>query len=784
MKFLRSKSSELLDFIPDWLKADYWVFVIKRRSWPKWLCLVLFLFLFAGVASSGFGWWYMFKYDGCFFNLGCLTDDDGEPLDLEKLARSEFKKASYIYANNEEEIGKYFDEIRDPVRLDEITTTKRLQDAFLAAEDKRFYKHPGIDMIAITSAFVGNTTRELGFTFWTRSGGASTITQQLARLSFTDEVSDFKNRAHTLRRKLKEARLAIRLEKRYSKKEIFQTYLNLIWLGHGANGIVAGARRYWGKDIRKEQPTIREAVILASINKFPVLYDPIFRKPLEPKIENSIPAEVVARLQEEYQAQLIKEAVRLAVAKDRYNFVLEQMRNNRFITQKEYEENLFQKDNNPSTEELAHLHPWKNPDYGYSNRLIKVLMMGMGYTDKELVHRGGLRIYTTIDSALQQIAQEEFEKQLADVNKEKGPGDQINGALIIINTKGEIKALIGGRDFEESEFDRVFAYRSPGSGIKPFIYAAAIDKFGFDLFTKTCNTSFSMRGGNGKQWAPKNFRDRNPRPSDCNRDLFEGVKYSLNLVTLNVAIRIGMPPIMDLFRDFGIRGSRGMVIDSDGNTWLEMEIPPNQTRGELVPLLPTAIGASDVNLLEVANGYTVFFRGGTYVRPTLIKKVTNTFGDQVIYQPTPAVEKRVVSEDTAAKVVAMMREVARDGTSKISMRGIEQPIACKTGTSNGPRDVSIWCGTPEMFIGVRLGYDDNRIIELPEYMTRVSHDPSMEVTGGWVAAKIPRKIVDRYYKDRAKVPFSPKVEEQYQRIQDRINPESGKVNPESPQVPQ
>src|SRR3989344_6156457 len=379
MKRLWSKSRELLDFIPQGLRTDYWIVIVKRRSWPKWIFLALFLFLLTGLGSGYLGYWYMFKYDGCFFNLGCLTDDNGQPLDLEKLARAEFKKASYVYANNGEETGKYFDEIRDPVRLDEIP--KLVQDAFIAAEDKRFYQHSGVDIYAIISAFVGNTTHRLGWKFWTRSGGASTLTQQLTRLVFADEVTDFKTRAYTISRKFKEARLAIRIERRYSKKEILETYLNFIWLGHGANGIAAGVNRYLGKDIRKEKFTILEAALLASLNKNPDLYDPVSREPAEPKINPDTPPEVAAQLREEYKTKLKKEGARQAKVKDRINFVLEQMRNLGAISQKEYEDDRFQKDEDQNIE-LARLRSWKNPSYGYSNRMVKELLMSQGHSDE------------------------------------------------------------------------------------------------------------------------------------------------------------------------------------------------------------------------------------------------------------------------------------------------------------------------------------------------------------------------------------------------------------------
>ena len=744
MKRLWSKSRELLDFIPKQLKADYWIFIVRRRSWPKWVFLVLFLSLLTGVAGLGSGYWYIYEYNGCFFDQGCLTDDNGKPLDLEKLARSEFKKASYIYAENRQEIGKYFEEIRDPVRLDEVP--KLLQDAFVAAEDRRFYQHSGIDLQAIGSVTVGNILRSQGIKIWKRSGGASTMTQQLSRLAFADEVSDFKNRAHTIPRKIKEARLAMQLEKRYSKKEVFGTYLNLIWLGHGANGVAAGARRYWGKDIRKEQLTIREAVILASINKNPNLYDPIFRKPSEPN----------------YEEKLTKEVVRLAVAKDRYNFVLEKMRDNGFITQKEYEENLFQKDNNPNTEELARLHTWKNPAYGYSNYMVKEMLLTSGHSENELSQSGGLRVYTTIDQAIQRIASEEFEKHLAFINLEKKPQDRLNGAFVIIEVKtGAIKALSGGNNFDETQYNRVMASRSPGSAFKPFVYAAAIEYFGKDFFDKICNCPFRMRGGAGKTWAPQNFEERNPVPTGY-IDLATGIIRSVNLATLNEARSIGMDSVIKVANDTGVFGNPGIVRDSEGKIWFRR--PRYEIKGGLVPLLPTAIGASDVNMIELANAFAVFFRGGTYLRPNLIKEIRSTYNEEIIYKVGPVQGKRVLSERTSDKMVALLRAVTKIGTAQISMRNIGQQVAVKTGTSNGPKDVSMIGGTPELVLYIRMGHDNYGVIELPEYMKKMSGDPKMQVSGGWVVGPLFRKIIDRIYAERQKVAFSPAVETELQRL--------------------
>ena len=443
MKFSWPMPKELWDSIPERFKAKYWILLIERRFWLQKTLLALLLF---SLLSFGIGYWYMYGYSGCFFNIGCLTDDKGNPLDLDKLGKADFKKASYVYAGNGEEIGKYFEEIRDPVKLSEVP--KIIQQAFLAAEDKRFYNHSGIDIIAIGSAATGNTLRSYDINIWKRSGGASTITQQLARLLYNEEVHDFNVRSHTLSRKIKEARLAIQLEKRYSKDKIFAGFLSMIWLGHGANGVSPAAKRYFGKDIRRDKFNVREAAILAALNKHSKNYDPIFHK-------------------EEEEAT--KEIVRLATAKDRYNFVLEQMVATGAISKRALPAFKFQKDIDPKTEQLAYLRSWLDSDYGYSNRLVKEMLLTRGYSDKDLLYGGGFRIYTTLDPAIQKIVSEEFEKHLALLNKEKTVKDKINGAFVVIEVKtGKILALSGGNDFNESQYNRVMASRSPGSGFKPF----------------------------------------------------------------------------------------------------------------------------------------------------------------------------------------------------------------------------------------------------------------------------------------------------------------------------
>lgn len=725
-------------------------YTVKRRR--PWIRNILLLFLSLLIIGFGSGYYYIFRY------TGDITNDAGQPIDLSKINRSDFKKSSTIYASNGEITGRLFEEVRSPVRSHEIPELVKF--GFIAAEDKRFNPdrpnkylidrvcdpfYVGVDPCAVVRAAIGQVMRIRN------TSGASGIPSQISRLNFGDEVEAFRIREHSFLRKIKEAKIAIQLVKRSSKDEMMENFLNLIYFGRGVNGVAEAAQRYFGKDIRKDQLTLQEISILVSMNKSPSIYSPVFNNP-DPS-------------DEDYKSKRDKEVIRMALARDRYNWVLWRMMEDGYISKEEHDGSLF-KENEDLDVKLVELRPLKNPTFGYGNRIVKEFLLSQGRTEKELSNTAGLRIYTTIDSKIQKLATEEFEKHLGLLNTEKALDDKIDGAFIIIEVKtGNILALSGGHNFEETQYNRIFATRSPGSGFKPLVYAAALEQ-GKDYFDKFCNCPFTMKGANGKPWSPKNFQDKNPQPTGY-IDLARGVIWSLNLETLNLARAIGMESVIKTANNLGIRGNPGIVSDSDGKIWFRK--PGHQIRGGLDTGLPTAIGSSGVNLIELANAYSVFFRKGKYVHPTLIKEVQGMYGDSVFKAEIPE-EKQVLSEESAEKMLGLMRVVAKIGTSKISMRNIEQQVACKTGTSNGPKDVSIWCGTPDLFIGIRLGHDDySKNIELPEYMKKVSGDSEMLPTGGWIVGPLARKIIDRIYVDRPKVEFSENVEVYKQILLDRYS---------------
>ena len=738
----------VLAFVKKKLSKDYWVFTIKRRPWLKYIFLALLgIFIISGAG----GYYYVYRY------IGDLKDDQGQPLNFDKLAHSDFKRASYVYTSDGEIAGRYFDEIRDPVKIGEVPDL--LKKGFIAAEDSRFYKRGGFDIWAIGRAGVWNGIYKLLHVRYQNSG-ASTIDQQFVRLWYSDEIASFKNREHSYWRKFKEIRVATQIDKKYPKDKILEGFLNMIYFGHGVNGVAEASRRYFNKDIRRDQLTLREIAILVSLNKSPTLYCPVFHKPEKPIDEKDKETE------QNYEAKLAQEMARIVRARDRYNWVLERMYEQRYIDRNSYQKELFKKDEPP---ELAFMHfqPLKNSDFGYGNRFVKEMLLNSGHDDSVLSYSGGLRIYTSFDSKIQKIATKEFEKHLTLINKEKEPDDQIEGAFVIIEVKtGKILALSGGHDFNETQYNRVLASRSPGSGFKPFTYAAAIEYFHKDFFDRICNCPFSMRGSApGKIWSPKNFKEDNPVPIG-GIYLATGLIRSVNLATLNLARTMNIKSIVELANNMGVWGNPGVVRDSDGKVWFKK--PNTEIQGGLVPLLPTAIGASDVNLIELANAYAVLFRGGIYLPPTLISEIKDTDGT-TIYKNGFTPEKRVLSEETSDKVLALMRAITKVGTAKISMRGIEQQVAVKTGTSNGPNDLMMIGGTPEIILAIRVGHDSPRPIAVPEYMKKVSGASNLQVSAGWVVGPMYRKIIDEIYKSRPKVAFDLKIEKELQELLARLS---------------
>ncbi|MBI4160558.1 MAG: transglycosylase domain-containing protein [Candidatus Yanofskybacteria bacterium] len=744
---------------------------VKKRPWLKWVMLIFVLALPSYVIWA----WY---------HYGDLTDDARQPLDFERLRKKDFNMASYVYDIKGRQMGRFFYEARDYAKLEDIP--EMVRSAFLAAEDQNFYQyhfdsvgvvlnfgHFGIDPIAIGRASFFNTIHK--YTGYYMKSGGSTVNQQLVRQLYEKDIADFRNRAPTFPRKIREARIAVKLDGLYSKDDILEGFLNFPYLGHGANGVVEAWRVYFSKDLRREHPTIREVAIAAALNKSPEKFCPIYHPPEKPGIPKNADEKTRAALEQEYEIKDAKEKARLFKARERWNYVIERLYDNGYISREDYEKEKFKEDE-PFKLEIIRLNPIKKKHFVYANRMIKEFLIFNGMSDEEITKAGAKRIESTIDLDIQRILSEEMNKQLADLNKELPESDLIEGSFIALDVKtGEIRAASGGHeDLSEKQYNRLLARRSPGSAIKPFVYAAALEEGG-GLDDPICNCPIRMRGASGKIWAPQNFREENPVPTGKIPRAI-GFIRSVNLPTIQMIREVedGEEKFVELANRCGIWGNRNVLKDSDGRIWFRYissaeEKSANNPEGNLEPRLTSVIGGFGVSLIELAAGYGPFARGGTYIKPTLIREVKNYDGSTWKNFVRPE-ERRVMSEETARNITVLGRAVTKFGTLKISMRGIEQQIAGKTGTSNsaglniygqpseGPADVLVVTWNPEFIIAIRFGHDKLRSIEVPQYMKRVSGQSSMQVTGGWLAGLVARRAWDRIYKDRPKVAFPEDVE--------------------------
>ncbi|MBI2057902.1 MAG: transglycosylase domain-containing protein [Candidatus Yanofskybacteria bacterium] len=562
---------------------------------------------------------------------------------IKKLSDLKLNRSSYIYSKDEKIAGRFFYENRDPVKFKDIPPL--VKNAILATEDERFFYsfyHFGIDPISIVRAFVHNTLARRTVS------GASTITQQLTRQLYENEVPEFRNREVRYKRKWKEARLAVQLEKHYSKEEIFEAYVNYVYLGHGRFGVVEAGRYYFSRELK--DLTIPEAAILAALIKSPARFSPINQE---------------------------KAAI------ERRNRVLMLMAENKFITKEEYEQLKLERISlNVSKTE---------PSFAYAKDFVRRVLLEKGYDSEKIWHRGGLKVKTTIDSRIQKIATEVLKEHLAKLNSDwKNDKEKLEGAVVVIeNFSGKIAAVVGGHDFAETKYNRAVqqsAIRQPGSAFKIFTYATAL-KEGWKFNDKICDCPIhlpdtkSFHGQVLKWWSPKNYREKSHPDFMGLIDTSDGFILSRNVATIFLASRIGIKKVIETAHEMGIKS-------------------------KLDPYLPTAIGASSVGLLELTAAFSVFPNQGSYYEPVIVYEIADSEG-KILYQKEPAA-KNVLSPEVAEDMTVLMRAVTEIGTAKLTFKGIEQKVAGKTGTTNESRDVLFFGFTPGAggyTIGVRLGYD-------------------------------------------------------------------------------
>jgi penicillin-binding protein 1A len=637
-----------------------------------------------------------------------------------------------VYSDDNRKIGEFYLERRIVLPLDKMPTT--LKAAFISAEDARFYKHKGIDILSIIRAFFKNI--EAG----TIVQGGSTITQQVTKSFFlTPEKSYI--------RKIKEAILAYRIDKRFTKEEILFLYLNQIYLGHGAYGVEAASENYFGKSA--QELTLAECAVLAGLPQAPSRYSP-FRYPER--------------------------------AKQRQIYVLNRMVAEGYIT------------NIQATEAINQILDIKPKRNWYIEEVPVYTEHIRRYIEKEygpdVLYKDGLNIFTAVNIEMQKIARQEIEKGLYDLDKRQGyrgplkhlapeeietyskelqkeldesplekgkiitgvvievddindtvivrmgnklgiiriddmrwarrpdpeiayyearvqhPGEVLKvgdvvqakiiekifntdrwwlaleqdpkaqAALLCIESEtGHVKVMVGGKDFKESQFNRaVQSRRQPGSAFKPIIYAAAIDK-GYTPATTIIDSPIVFEDRERDfTWKPRNYKERFYGPT-----LFrEALAKSRNVVTIKILRDIGI--------DYAIDYARNLGINSNLNRDLSI-----------------ALGSSGVSLLELVRAYSVFNNLGYLVQPIFITRIVDRNGN-VMEEANP-VRKKVIESNTAYIMTTLLEGVVKHGTGH-RVRALNRPVAGKTGTTNNLFDAWFAGYTPRYTTGTWVGFDD------------------------------------------------------------------------------
>lgn len=510
------------------------------------------------------------------------------------------------------------------VGLDEISPY--FKQAAIAVEDQRFYSHSGFDYKRILAAIFADLKA------MAKVQGASTITQQYARNLYLTHDK-------TWARKIKEALYTIRLEANYGKDEILEGYLNTIYFGHGAYGVEAASRFYFGK--KAKDLDLAEAAILAGIPKGPSLFSPV---------------------------------ISFERAKKRQKLVLKKMAENGMISEEEAEE-AFREELH-----IAGKHPVREKIAPYFQDAVQQELKRVMGLDERTIALGGLKVYTSLDPKMQKSAEENMAKT-------SPAGSGIQAALVAMDPQtGFVKAMIGGRDYAESSFNRaVKAIRQPGSTVKPFLYFAALEHgFTPSSTLRSEETTFYYDEGR-RQYAPKNF---NGRYAEGNLTMAQALALSDNIYAVKTHLFLGMETLKEYMEKFGITSKQ-----------------------EAVPSL--ALGTSGVSVIEMAKAYSLFANGGTAVEPRFIQKVVGKDG-QVIYEYKKKT-RQLLDPKTAFVMTHMMTgmfDPKLNGYAAVTgssmLKKATRIYAGKSGSTN--TDSWMIGFTPDLLAAVWTGYDDNRAI--------------------------------------------------------------------------
>lgn len=510
-----------------------------------------------------------------------------------------------------------------------------LIDTVLLMEDRRFYEHYGVDVRAVIRAAWANVRRG------TIVQGGSTLTQQLAR-------SRYLNRERTIWRKMKEAVLAVGLETILSKEEILERYLNEVYLGqrgtYEVRGITAASRHYFGKEPGTLRPA--EVALLVGIIQSPNTVSPF---------------------------------VSLRRARQRRDLVLRRLRQEQRLSEADYDRALKEPVGvkRDSTVEISYF-------LDFIRKELEVKLSGISGA-------GTLKVYTTLDMVTQQSAHRAVVQGLSklDRRRKSTPEDTVEGALVALDVQhGAIKAMVGGRNYRRSQFNRaVQARRQAGSLFKPFIYLAAFEigrSDGDDALTPATLVSDRplTRVVGHERWMPKNFNDQYYGTVR----LREALQQSLNAATITVGEQVGLSRVIEQARASGI------------------ESP-------LRPSPATLLGASEVSVLEITAAYGTLARGGEWLRPHVIRRVEDGHGRVLFEERREA--RRAASPQAAFLVTSILQGTIEQGTAASAHGlGLTREAAGKTGTSNEMRDAWFVGYTPDLIAGVWVGIDSGAPLQL------------------------------------------------------------------------
>ena len=573
----------------------------------------------------------------------------GLPTASQVRSLGEMAQSTTIFDANDTPAFTIFKEQRIEIPFERMSPN--LIKAVVSVEDQRFYDHNGVDFIRVAAAALRNLQERR------RAEGGSTITQQLARQTFL-------SRDKTYRRKLKEVILAAHIEREYSKRDILEMYLNKVYFGDGLYGAEAASRGYFAK--HASDLGLDEAALLAGLIQSPSSYAPTVN-----------PERAVARR----------------------NVVLQTMASTGAIDQAQYERA-------------------KQAKVVLRNGLEMKESFGLYFKEnvrKELVERfgasrvaeGGVRVFTTLDAALQQAAEKAVEDGLSAIEHRRGyrhpvreahpkGSEYLQGALVAMDPRtGAVRAMVGGRDFPESRFNRATqAKRQSGSAFKPFVYAAALEA-GYSPASVITNLNAPIVTPDGR-WVPEDEHS-----GAGSMTMRAALRMSSNRAAVQMLSTIGIPKAVSYAER------------------LNVGTPPG------VPSL--ALGAGDVTLLALTAAYGAFADEGVLRTPVLVRRVEDRDGT-VLYQNL-GTSQRAVSEATAFLMASMLADVINAGTAyKARQAGFTLPAAGKTGTTNDYMDAWFVGFTPHLVTGVWVGFDQPSTIVANGYAA----DLAVPIWGGFM----------------------------------------------------